>query len=507
MKYKITLCKTVVLFSLFFSKLSFSQSTAGDALFGAAQVHDIYVNFTQTGWWDSLVANYTADIYMRAALVIDGVTYDTIGIKMKGNSSYNNPSKKKSFKIGIDEYVSGQKHDGLKKFNLNNQFKDPSFMREKLMCDFANQMGANCPRCTYTRVYLNNVYWGLYNIVEEIDKTYLGKNFTDKKGNLFKGDPNGDLKWINSTPSSYYTKYELKTNETQNNWSDLVHLIDKINNTVSTSFHDSMESVIRTTSVLKSWALTNIFVNLDSYLGSGHNYYIYDDSTNFKFHYILWDINEAFGNFNMGMSVTTLQNLSMYYLSNPTNRPLYNKMLANTQYKADLTTQYCNMVPYFSNALLDPKIDSIKNLIMTDVQNDTMKFYSYNDFLNNINSNVTVPQGMGTFTVPGIKSFIAARNTALVNELATQGCFVGITENVSGGSVMLFPNPSNGNSVKVVSKEEIRSIEVFNAAGSKITEVKDTGRTEYSLETSSLAGGVYFIKLNGLAVKKLVISK
>lgn len=487
--------------------LSRSQSTAGNAFFGAAVVHDVYLDFAQVSWWDSLVANYTADIYMRCKLTVDGTVYDTIGVKLKGNSSYNNPSKKKSMKVGLDEYVTGQRHDGLKKFNLNNCFKDPTFMREKLMCDFANQMGANSPRCTYARVYLNNTYWGLYTAMEEIDKIYLAKNFTDKKGNLFKGDPMGDLKWINSTQSSYYTKYELKTNETQNDWSDLVHLIDNINNTPSANFHDSMESVIQTPSVLKSWALTNIFANLDSYLGSGHNYYIYDDSTNLVFHYILWDVNEAFGNFNMGMSVNTIQNLSMYYLSNPTNRPLYSKMLANTQYKADLTTQYCNMVPYFTNALIDPRIDSIKNVIMTDVQNDTMKFYTYNDFLNNINNTVTVTSGM-TFTMPGLKSFISARNTALVNELATQGCFVGVKENVDASNFILFPNPASASEVKIVSQDVIRSLTVYTAAGVIVHQMKHGAAVnEYTLETTSLQSGVYFVKLNGLSVKKLVISK
>jgi len=485
-------------------RIFFAQNTAGDVVFGAAQVHDVYLNFSQTGWWDSLVANYTNDVYMKASLVIDGTTYPDVGVKFKGNSSYNNPSKKKSLKVGLDEYVSGQRHDGMKKFNLNNGFKDPSFMREKLMCDFSNQMGAGGPRCTYTRVYLNNVYWGLYMFVEEVDKTFLDDHFPDKKGNLFKGDPNGDLKWINSTPSSYYTKYELKTNETVNDWSDLVNLIDKINNTPTANFYDSLESVMHTTSTLKAWALSNIFVNLDSYLGSGHNYYIYDDSTTLKFHYIIWDVNEAFGNFNMGMSVSTLENLSMFWISSPqTNRPLYNKMLANATYKNALVNEFCNMMNYFNNNLLDPKIDSIKNLIMLDVQNDTNKFYTYNDFLTNINSDVT----KGTFTMPGIKSFIQVRNNALVNELATWNCFVGMEETKNSTSFVLFPNPSGDGGVNVISPSEISRVEIYDATGVKLREIKDPRKLTCRIATEGWPNGVYFVKVNGVSVKKLLITK
>jgi len=195
----------------------------------------------------------------------------------------------------------------------------------------------------------------------------------------------------------------------------------------------------------------------------------------------LWDVNEAFGNFNMGMSLTTLQNLSMYYISTPgTNRPLYNKMLANTTYKAALTNEFCYMMNYFNNALLDPKIDSLKNLIMIDVQNDTNKFYTYNDFLNNITTNVNVSQGTGTITVPGIKSFIQARNTALVNELATWSCFVGVGETNSSINFVMFPNPANGAEVRIISPEEIKSLEVFNAILQNVMKV-ETQRTRVSI--------------------------
>ncbi|MGZ3864669.1 MAG: CotH kinase family protein [Bacteroidia bacterium] len=481
----------------------FSQTTVGDALFGAPIVHDVYLNFSQTGWWDSLTANYTADIYMRCNMVLDGTALDSVGVKFKGNSSYSNPSCKKSFKIGIDEYDSTKKYDGLTKFNLNNNFKDPSFMREKLMCDFSNQQGMACPRCTYARVYLNNVYWGLYNIVEEVDKHFLKDRFGDKKGNLFKGDPHGDLRWLGSSVSLYYPNYELKTNNTANDWSDLLNLIDKINNSTSTAFHDSLEKIMETTSALRGWALTGIFSDLDSYQGSGHNYYVYDDSITNKFHYILWDVNEAFGNFNMGMTVSQMEALSMFYISNPpANRPLYYKMLANATYKSALVQEYCTMLNYFNNTLIDPVIDSLKNVIATDVQNDTNKFYSYNDFLNNINSTVVA----GPFNIIGLKPFIQARNAALTNELASFSCFVGMNENNSRFAFAMYPNPVQSGQFSIECGEEIKTVEIFNSTGNKICDKKFSGRTSCSLSSDGLANGLYFVRVNNASVKKLVIS-
>jgi len=61
----------------------------------------------------------------------------------------------------------------------------------------------------------------------------------EQQWNLFKGDhldnKCADLKF-NSLLEDYYNCYELKTNSNANDWSDLVSLTDKINNTATLSF-------------------------------------------------------------------------------------------------------------------------------------------------------------------------------------------------------------------------------------------------------------------------------
>ncbi|MBK8339554.1 MAG: CotH kinase family protein [Flavobacteriales bacterium] len=166
-----------------------------------------------------------------------------------------------------------------KKFVLNNGFKDPSFLREKLALDLMNDNGINAPRCTYARVYLNGSYWGLYTLVEAVDKTFLDNRFDDNEGNLFKGDPSGDFRWYGTAASGYYNHYELHTNETANDWTDLIHAMDVVNNTPANLLADSIHARFKTQNLLRAWAANNLLVNLDAYLGSGHNYYVYHDST------------------------------------------------------------------------------------------------------------------------------------------------------------------------------------------------------------------------------------
>jgi len=484
-----------LIYLLLIFQYTFSQN-AGNVIFNTPIVHSIYMNFSQTNYWDSLVAYYSIDKYLKGDIIFDGTTYTDVGIKFKGNSSYNNPSQKKSFKVDMNEFTSTQKVDGLKKFNLNNGFKDPSFMREKLALDFCTEHGIAAPRCTYIKVYLNNVYWGLYMFVEEADTgTFLDQHFGNSEGNMFKGDPSGDLKWLGSSPSLYYNKYELKTNETINDWSDLVHLIDKINNS-GTNFYDSLETVLNTSSFIKNWAVDNLFVNLDSYIGSGHNYFIYHDTLSDKFEWVSWDNNEAFGNFKMNLTATQLKNLSLFYVSNQTGRPLVAKMAQNTTYKNIMATTVCQWLQYdFSNAGLDHKIDSLYNLIKADVYADTKKTYSNQQFDDNIHTDLTVNKpGGGTETIFGIKPFITARRNSLAAELATYNCTVGIDEK-QNISFKIYPNPTS-NYLTIESLNKENSTVIITDILGKLVYSNTFNSQTFQIGVSHFNSGIYFININ-----------
>jgi len=471
---------------------SFGQNTAGDSLFYSPNIHTVKLYFSQTGWWDSLVYYKPLDFKMLARVEIDGLMIDSIGAQFKGNSSYNGPGNKKPFKIDFNEYVSGQEYDGLKTINLNNSFGDPTLMREKLFLDFCRDAGIPGPRGTYANLYLNDSLWGLYTLVEQVNKTFLEDIYFNNGGNLFKGDNQGTLQWFGNAQTSYYGKYELKTNKTLNDWTDLVHLIDKINNTLPSSFQDSLETVLNTAAWIKGWAANNIFVNLDSYVGSGHNYYIYHNTSTGLFDFIIWDCNETFGKFSMGMNISQLENLSMFFIPNPvTSRPLHDKMLQNTVYRSAYINAVCNLVTdYFTHAYFDPKIDSIANRIRTSVYADTHKQFTNQNFETNINSPV-----MGN--IPGLKSFITNRGNSLGAQLAANGCWVGENDikNDDAG-IYLYPNPATDDLRIVSSKFKVQSAEVFDMLGNKISNMQ-LAISKNKIDVSKLSPGIYFVKVRG----------
>jgi hypothetical protein len=460
----------------------------GDSIFNSPQIHTVRLYFNQSHWWDTLVANYPLDEKMLASMEFDGVWYDSVGAQFKGNSSYNNMSMKKPFKIDMNEYVSGQNINGLKKFNLNNGFKDPTFMREKMTLDFCRRHGLAAPRCTYANLYLNDTLWGLYTFIEQVDKTFLDSQFNDNDGNLFKGDPQGSLQWYGTMDTSYYHRYELKTNDSLNDWSDLVHLIDKINNTPSQSFYDSVETVLNSDSWLKYWAMNILFANLDSYNGSGHNYYVYHNLDVDKFILVAWDVNEAFGCFNLGMSVPQLENLNISYL--PNGRPLVQKMLADVSYFNQYKLTLCDYVLQdFNAAYLFPVIDSLANVLRTSVYADPKKFFTNQQF----EDNMTMDIG----STPGLKPFINARVSSISSQLSSL-CFTSVTEADHEDAISVFPNPVNSSLSVNSNMKTLKSISIFNSVGKKIF-MNDSRKNSVpctSIDVTFLSSGLYFYSIS-----------
>lgn len=56
----------------------------GDSVFNSTQIHDIYLQFNQSNWYDSLIASHAGDFYISGNATINGVAFINIGIKFKG---------------------------------------------------------------------------------------------------------------------------------------------------------------------------------------------------------------------------------------------------------------------------------------------------------------------------------------------------------------------------------------------------------------------------------------
>lgn len=165
--------------SLTYAKHLFDQST----------VHKIEI--TMDGW-DDFIDNCTDEKYRACAVTIDGETQGTVGIRAKGNTSLSSMAQydndRYSFKIEFDHYQKKKTYRGLDKLSLNNIIQDATYMKDYWSYTFMNQMGLASPLCSYTEIYVNGEYWGLYLAVEGVEEAFLERNYGEDYGELYKPD-------------------------------------------------------------------------------------------------------------------------------------------------------------------------------------------------------------------------------------------------------------------------------------------------------------------------------
>ncbi|MGW8426813.1 CotH kinase family protein [Peribacillus simplex] len=246
---------------------------------------------------ESILDNPSEKEVVASDVTINGEKVENVGFRTKGNLSLNSvvqmeDSERYSWNIDFNYYQTDQNLHGLKEFDLNNNYSDPTYMREYLSYELMEKMGIATPGHSYMYVTINGKEWGLYLGVESINETFLNNNFPSGNGDLYYPDGTGsDLKWI-SDDIDDYTGLNLKTNENSDQ-SAMIKMLDAINN------GGDLEEVLDVDETLRYFAANTALVNLDHYQGTlKHNYYLYEENGIFSM--LPWDYNMSFGGFSGG---------------------------------------------------------------------------------------------------------------------------------------------------------------------------------------------------------------
>jgi len=212
-------------------------------VFDQDQVRRVELSVSQTNW-DIMWANPMAEIEVEAdALIFPGTALEaglpSIGLRMKGNSSLHGPGQKKPWKVDTNEYVDGQEFANLKMLIFNNGFKDPSLTREMLAYDMMHQAGVPSSHTCYVEIWIRVgeaplEFWGVYTMVERVDKKFLENRFGDDSGNLYKAKMGSSLEYLGDDISMYPQPegepcYSKETNSSENNYSDIISFMRLLN--------------------------------------------------------------------------------------------------------------------------------------------------------------------------------------------------------------------------------------------------------------------------------------
>ena len=407
-------------FFLFFYFLFFSFSSFSQDVFDIG-VRQIEIYFNDPSWNDSLDVYYANDIGERLiadSIFIDGIKYESIGIKYKGNSSYNINNVKNPMNIKLDEIINGQSINGYNVLKLSNGFKDPTFVREVLSYQMARDYMPS-PKATYANVSVDGVLIGLYGCIQSIDDDFTNEHFYERKGPFFKADitnvvvsgcpsgPPGPLSSLGiltyyADTNCYKRAYEIKSVD---DWTELGNFLDTLNN----HFTD-VENVLDIDRTLWMMAFENLIVGLDGPInGVAHNYYLFKDN-NGRFSILLWDMNQAFGTFTMGLQnpVTTqdLQELDVFHQSTSNENKMCNKIFSSDRYKRMYIAHMRTIIDEkFSTNYYNSQALALQSVIDSYVIADPNTFYSHAQFISNTSSSVS--------NIVGISQLMQARVTFL----------------------------------------------------------------------------------------------
>ncbi|MBK5485617.1 CotH kinase family protein [Peribacillus sp. TH16] len=437
----------------------------------------------------SILENPTEKEIVNADVTIDGETVKNVGFRTKGNLSLNSvvqmeDSDRYSWKIDFDYYQEDQDLHGLKKLALNNNYSDPTYMREYLSYELMEKMGIATPGHSYMYVTINGKEWGLYLGVEAIEETFLDTNFADGTGDLYYPDGTGsDLKWI-SDDIDDYTGINLKTNDNSDQ-SAMIKMLDVINN------GGNLEEVLNVDEMLRYFAANTALVNLDHYQGDKkHNYYLYEE--NGVFSILPWDYNMSFGGYSGGggrkgqaaedekaadqkdaatvngdttaananandddnaefpggspnMNGGAMMDMSSNFMNESIinfsitepvsgttleNRPLLNALLSNEEYREKYYDYLDDIATdFFSKENMTAMTTEISTLISPYVEKDPTKFYTLDEYTEATSGKETLVD----FATKRADSILAQLSGDLVVEAETESSMGGAAPNIDDG--------------------------------------------------------------------------
>ena len=357
---------------------------AADPIFSQGTLHEFRIVMDPADW-KSLRDNFRGNQYYAANISVDGEVLQQVGIRSRGKGSRS--GEKPGLLIDTNKYVSNQEFHGLKKLVLDNVIQDASFLHEPLSYQVFEAMGIASPAISYTRLTVNDEFWGVYWLVENIDKNFLAARFGDKEGNLFKYEYLEDYRFAEKSgdPRTYLSIFQPETHEDNPDPSGLAEFIHAANTAPEAGFAAAMAPYIDVDKFLTYIAVENAIAGQDGFLGLQgiNNLYIYQFTGQKKFTLIPWDQDTTFVSASWPVDQRIDSNvLARKLLADPAKKQFY---LAQVKAAAALAV---------NSAFLMPKLEAYYGLIRNAVLADTKKPWTNEQF----------EQSVG-----GVRGVIAAR--------------------------------------------------------------------------------------------------
>ena len=367
--------------------------------------------------------------YVHADLDFDGLALRDVAVRYKGNGTFmqSRGQDKKSLKLDLNKFVSGQKVAGLSKLNLHSNVTDPSWMNEILSHRLYRDAKVPAPRTSYARVYVTvpgkheRKYFGLYSVVEDIDNSFAQANYSSKDGAIFKPvgsifEDRGDA-W-----SAYQKAYDPKDDPKPAQQKRVIEFAKLVSKATDEEFRAKLGDYLDIEEFARYMAVTTWLSTLDSILGMGQNFYVYLNAKTNKFEFLPWDLDHSFGQFMMAASQEQREQLSIIQPWMGSVK-LLERVYADERFKKI----YLERMAEFDQTIFQPsriaaQVDEIARAIRPAVSEEAGKLERFDkavagEMVTPDFGGFGPPGGMGAAVKP-IKGFVTARTASVRDQLA-----------------------------------------------------------------------------------------
>lgn len=223
--------------------------------------------------------------YVEGNVIVNGTRLDTVGIRLKGSSSYQDFDGKPAFKVKFNAYVSGQKYATLERLTLNNMVGDATMSKEMIGYALWTSVGMPVPRINYARVSVNGEFFGLYTNLESMDDHLLERRYGNGTGDLWEGNDSAD-----------FTRRGVDHFELVTGVGD-IDALDTVRQTLAgapaDAFLEEADTVLDMDSFLDFWAYSIAIGNKDGYPYNLNDYFVYREPVDGRFDFSPWGMDES----------------------------------------------------------------------------------------------------------------------------------------------------------------------------------------------------------------------
>ncbi len=294
-------------------------------------VHDISVTFDQNVY-DAMIETLadTGDKeWIEAEVTIDGSSYETVGMRLKGNSSlggFGRPpadgipdgeepadgedgptfhtegdggelktAEHLPWLIRLDKFVDNQQHEGITDLVIRSN-RSATSLNEAVALELLTLAGLDSQRAAATRFAVNDSATVLRLAIELPNDAWMAAHFP-AGGFLYKAEAGGDFSYRGDDPESYKDIFDLEAGGTGDDATDMQPLFDFLsflNDSDDEAFAAEIPDRLDLDAFATYLAMMDLIGNHDDISGPGNNAYLHVGPDATKFKVVPWDMNLAF---------------------------------------------------------------------------------------------------------------------------------------------------------------------------------------------------------------------